>query len=85
MRAKTELNIDILIEYRLRSGFSQDSITKATGIDIKLLETGITSGIKLGQLNKLAHIYGCRFSDFYEDEILPPIKTHICHINEEIC
>ena len=85
MRKRTELNIKLLIEYRLRSGFSQDSISKATGIDICLLESGITHDIKLGQLNKLANIYGCRFSDFYEDKMLPPIKTHICYIDEEIC
>lgn len=76
------MNIETLKKYRFRSGLDQDDVIKKTGIDISMLESGFTKGIKLSQLEKLANLYGCTSSNaFYEDELEPEIKTHVLYKN----
>lgn len=76
------MNIETLKKYRIRSGLSKDEVSVKTGIDISMLESGFTKGIKLSQLEKLANLYGCTGSNaFYEDELEPPIKTHVLYKN----
>ena len=75
-----ELNYETLKKYRLRKNLSQDEVSEKTGIDISMLESGFTKGIKLSQLQKLVDIYDCcDILDFYIEEMKPEIKTHILY------
>lgn len=77
---RKEMNIELMKQYRLRKGLCHDDVSRITGIDIPMLESGFTGGIKLSQLEKLAKLYGCvDSSSFYKDELDPEIKTHICY------
>ena len=74
-----ELNIETIKKYRLRCGYNQKEVSYATGIDIGMLESGFTKGIKLSSLYKLANLYKCSFNNLYEEELVPEIKTHILY------
>ena len=80
-----ELNYETLKKYRLRKNLSQDEVYEKTGIDITLLESGFSNGIKLSQLNKLVELYECcDILDFYIEEMKPEIKTHILYNKRRI-